>query len=365
MGETNWNFTTPNPWRESSQDNLRTPLGAIPQLGTSQSFSLSSTDGKKLLYLIQVTTASGKHWFVTCIDDHSHLTWVFLPTDKSEFLIETLSSKGIVHWSSCAYTSQQNDVAKPENLHFLEVLHLQTPLECLKEFYPSTRLIPDVPLCSRTTEHDHDNLCVEDDIVNVVKDDKTNMTVPKENKTARSDVTLTNTKGTRSCTKHSMRNHTSYSNMVFTTSLDTAIIPKNINEAMRSPEWKMVVMEEMEALEKNKAWDLCTLPKGHKTVGCKWMFALKYKANGTLNREWFDRVTTFVRSQGFSQEHSDHTSGTIVVSIVYVDDIVLLGDDIVEIISKKQGVVARTGIVARIGVEAEYRAMSLGICDEI
>ena len=40
--------------------------------------------------------------------------------------------------------------------------------------------------------------------------------------------------------------------MTLTASLDTATIPKNIHEAMESLEWKMNVMEEMGALEKNK-----------------------------------------------------------------------------------------------------------------
>ena len=43
-------------------------------------------------------------------------------------------------------------------------------------------------------------------------------------------------------------------------------------------------MKKMRALEKNKTWDLCTLSKGHKTMGCKWVFALKYKAYGILDR---------------------------------------------------------------------------------
>ncbi|TYK17870.1 putative mitochondrial protein [Cucumis melo var. makuwa] len=41
----------------------------------------------------------------------------------------------------------------------------------------------------------------------------------------------------------------------FTTSLDAAIIPKNTYEAMESPKWKAVVVEEMGALEENKTWD--------------------------------------------------------------------------------------------------------------
>ena len=60
-------------------------------------------------------------------------------------------------------------------------------------------------------------------------------------------------------------------------------------------------------------------------------------------RAWFDRFTTFVKSQGYRQGHSDHTlftkvsmTGKIVVLIVYVDDIVLTGDDQAEISQLKQ-----------------------------
>ena len=70
----------------------------------------------------------------------------------------------------------------------------------------------------------------------------------------------------------------------FTASLDTVTIPKNIHMAMDIPEGKTDVMEEMGALEKNDTWDLYVLPKGHKTIGCKWVFTVKYKSNGTLDR---------------------------------------------------------------------------------
>ncbi|KAL0546054.1 hypothetical protein IC582_015959 [Cucumis melo] len=138
----------------------------------------------------------------------------------------------------------------------------------------------------------------------------------------------------------------------------------------------------MKALEKNRTWEICALPKGHKIVGCKWVFSLKYKANGTLDRHkarlvatgftqtygidysetfspvakmstvrvllsspraWFDRFTTFDKSQGYSQRHFDHTlftkvskTGKIAILIVYVDDIVLTEDDQTEISQLKQ-----------------------------
>lgn len=42
--------------------------------------------------------------------------------------------------------------------------------------------------------------------------------------------------------------------------------------------------EEMEALLKNDTWTLVTLPKGKKPVGCKWVFFIKHKADGSIER---------------------------------------------------------------------------------
>ncbi|KAL4032338.1 hypothetical protein IC575_005409 [Cucumis melo] len=103
------------------------------------------------------------------------------------------------------------------------------------------------------------------------------------------DLPIALGKGTRSCTKHFISNYVSYENLSlqfrdFTASLNSTTIPKNIHIALESPEWKNVVMEEMKALEKNNTWEICALSKGHKYVGCKWVFTLKYKADGTLDR---------------------------------------------------------------------------------
>jgi len=40
----------------------------------------------------------------------------------------------------------------------------------------------------------------------------------------------------------------------------------------------------MAALEKNRTWDIVTLPQGKKTVGCKWVFSIKYKVDGSIER---------------------------------------------------------------------------------
>ena len=40
----------------------------------------------------------------------------------------------------------------------------------------------------------------------------------------------------------------------------------------------------MAALQKNKTWDLVPLPRGKKRVGCRWVYTIKYKADGSVER---------------------------------------------------------------------------------
>ena len=68
----------------------------------------------------------------------------------------------------------------------------------------------------------------------------------------------------------------------FTSHLSSIEIPKNVKEAYGDPRWKVAVVEEVKALEKNGTWELVTLPKGKRTMGCKWAFSIKYKFDGSV-----------------------------------------------------------------------------------
>lgn len=41
---------------------------------------------------------------------------------------------------------------------------------------------------------------------------------------------------------------------------------------------------ELEALQQNNTWSMVPLPIGHKPIGCKWVYKIKYKSDGTIER---------------------------------------------------------------------------------
>ena len=66
--------------------------------------------------------------------------------------------------------------------------------------------------------------------------------------------------------------------------LSSCHVPSTVQEALSNPKWSQAIKAEMDALEKSKTWALVPLPKGKKTVGCKWVFSNKHKADGSIER---------------------------------------------------------------------------------
>nr|KYP39692.1 Retrovirus-related Pol polyprotein from transposon TNT 1-94 [Cajanus cajan] len=214
--------------------------------------------------------------------------------------------------------------------------------------------------------------------------------------------------------------------------LSIVSIPNSVQEALEDPRWKQAMNIEMEALQKNETWKLTSLPSGKKTIGCKWVYTVKLKADGSIDkykarlvakgytqkygvdyqdtfapvaklntirilisiaanrdwplkqfdvknaflngdleeevymevppgvqlapskesvvcklkkalyglkqspRAWFGRLTLAMKKFGYKQSNSDHTlfikhtKGKVAILIVYVDDMVLTGDDVEE-----------------------------------
>ena len=58
------------------------------------------------------------------------------------------------------------------------------------------------------------------------------------------------------------------------------------------------MVEEMMTLDKNNTWEFTTLSEGNRTVGCKWVFTLKYNSDGMINRYKAQLV-----AKGFTQSY--------------------------------------------------------------
>lgn len=66
--------------------------------------------------------------------------------------------------------------------------------------------------------------------------------------------------------------------------LPAIIEPKNFKEAIKHAHWQNAIHSELTALEKNHTWTLTTLPPGKSTIGCKWVFKTKQRADGSIER---------------------------------------------------------------------------------
>ncbi|KAE8666011.1 Dihydroorotase [Hibiscus syriacus] len=102
--------------------------------------------------------------------------------------------------------------------------------------------------------------------------------------------------------KYPISNFISYSHLpsktqVFLSSTSHLSEPKTYYEAITNPLWIQAMKEEIDALESNNTWSIVTLPSGKIPIGCKWVYRIKYKANGDV-----ERFKARLVAKGFNQK---------------------------------------------------------------
>ncbi|KAL2239868.1 UNVERIFIED_CONTAM: Retrovirus-related Pol polyprotein from transposon RE1 [Sesamum indicum] len=70
----------------------------------------------------------------------------------------------------------------------------------------------------------------------------------------------------------------------FVASLSALQEPRSYEEASQYPEWRAAMNEEIQALEKNQTWKLTPLPPGKRAIGNKWVYKVKLRADGSIER---------------------------------------------------------------------------------
>ncbi|XP_070051729.1 uncharacterized protein [Nicotiana tomentosiformis] len=164
-----------------------------------------------------------------------------------------------------------------------------------------------------------------------------------------------------------------------------------------NPSWQEARLKEFQALEANQTWEIVPLPPHKKAIPCKWVYKIKQKADGSIerykarlldvnnaflhgdlheevymkvrpgldisgssssstlvcklkkslyglrqaSRQWFFKLSEALLSKGYISSLNDYslftksTSDSLVVLAVYVDDILLAKNDLSEMQSLK------------------------------
>ena len=82
------------------------------------------------------------------------------------------------------------------------------------------------------------------------------------------------------------------------TAFTTLHEPQTYRKAFTDPLWQIVMKEELDALTKNHTWDLVTLPPRQSVVGCKWIYKIKTRSDGSI-----ECYKVRLVAKGFTQEY--------------------------------------------------------------
>eukprot|EP00253_Pinus_taeda_P004464 PITA_04464 len=79
--------------------------------------------------------------------------------------------------------------------------------------------------------------------------------------------------------------------------LHSVFEPQTYSEAKGTSKWEQAMEAEFQSLQNNQTWTLSDLLVGKKPINCKWVYKVKYKTDGTL-----DKYKARLVARGFSQK---------------------------------------------------------------
>ncbi|KAL4334553.1 hypothetical protein GQ457_07G002250 [Hibiscus cannabinus] len=132
---------------------------------------------------------------------------------------------------------------------------------------------------------------------------------------------------------------------------------------VKYPEWRDAMKDKLQAMDSLKTWSIVSLPDGKKAINCKWVYRIKRKVDGSIDRykarlvakgftqiegvDYIDtfsfvaKLTFFKLLLALAAVHDWHLlqldvnnaflngyGDTLIVLLVSVDDIILAGKDL-------------------------------------
>jgi hypothetical protein len=80
---------------------------------------------------------------------------------------------------------------------------------------------------------------------------------------------------------------------------------------------KRMVIERMVALDTNATWELVTLPKDKTTIGCKWVYKVKYNVDRFINK-YKTRLVTKGSIQTYNINYEETYNLVVKMTIVKI-----------------------------------------------
>lgn len=105
-------------------------------------------------------------------------------------------------------------------------------------------------------------------------------------------------------TRYPLSHYVSYaylspSHRSFVCAITTTVEPTSFEQAHSDPNWRAAMDAELLALDQQNTWTLTRLPPGHRTIGCKWVYKIKYNSDGIV-----ERYKARLVAKGFTQWES-------------------------------------------------------------
>ncbi|XP_073270455.1 uncharacterized protein [Primulina huaijiensis] len=258
-----------------------------------------------------VLTKGRSRYYVSFIDDCNRYCWVYLMKHRSDYLAifndfkalvknqhstvikcfrydlggeytsndfsHLLASDGTICQTSCRETPDQNGVAERKYRHIVETARSFLLSSNFPSAFWGEAILTAVHVINKIpTSHNSDPV-----LINPLTSD-TDETLPTTTPETPAPQNPPTTTQSSPGIAYNPPLHHSFAS--FVASVHCLSEPLSYREAVGNTFWQKAMAEELTALHQTQTWDLVLLPPGKHTIGSRWVYKIKTKSDGSIER---------------------------------------------------------------------------------